>query len=143
MAESKYEKYLYNDIILQGRHAKRLGFDGYKSWGINYWMRWTYIAEPYTMEEKPHTHDYDQCCHFYGGDPKDVEDFQAEVWFYIGGEKQVITKPTVVYVPKGTLHCPLIYKRIDKPIIFQNVAFAGEYVKTMENGEVLKVKPGH
>jgi hypothetical protein len=157
MAESKYGKYLTHDFVIDGfpvidketgkrtdkRGPKRLGFDGMNHWGgLNYWMRWSYITQPFMMEQVPHTHDYDQCAHFYGGDPNDISDFQAEVWFYLGeeGEKQVITKPTIVYIPKGMMHCPLTYHRIDKPIIFQNVCFTGEYLKTLEDGKEIYVR---
>ena len=153
MAETKYAKYLYHDFIIEGKHwdnlsggkmklaPKRLAFDGMNHWGLNYWMRWTYVTEPFTMEQVPHSHEYDQCAHFYGGDPSNVEEFDAEVWFYLGeeGEKQVITKPTIVYIPKGMIHCPLTYKRIDKPIIFQNVCFTSEYLKTLDTGEKIYV----
>jgi hypothetical protein len=150
MAESKYGKYLCTDFVmdaagpLKEMGKKRLIFNGAEHWGINYWMRWTYITKPFTMEEKPHSHDYDQCAHFYGGDPSNVEEFDAEVEFYLGeeGEKQVITRPTIVFVPKGLIHCPLVYKRIGKPIIFQNVCFTGEYEKTMDTGEKLKMPKG-
>ena len=121
---------------------KRLAFDGSTNFGgINYWMRMTYITQPFTMEQEPHSHEYDQCAHLYGGDPNDFGDFQAEVWFYLGeeGEKQVITKPTIIYIPRGMMHCPLVYHRIDKPIIFLNVCFTGEYKKTMEDGKELYV----
>jgi hypothetical protein len=155
MAESKYAKYLADDFVIEGfrmrdqkgepgmKVPKRLAFDGSTHFGgINYWMRMTYITQPFMMEQEPHSHDYDQCAHFYGGDPNDLSDFQAEVWFYLGeeGEKQVITKPTIVYIPKGMMHCPLTYHRVDKPIIFQNVCFTGEYVKTLEDGKQLHVR---
>ena len=150
MAETKYGKYLCTDFIIEGlgklkdMGKKRMVFNGVDHWGINYWMRWTYIDRPFTMEQVPHSHDYDQCSHFYGGDPSNIAEFEAEVEFYLGeeGEKQVITKPTIVFIPKGLIHCPLIYKRVDKPIIFQNVAFTTEYVKTMDSGEKVKLPPG-
>ena len=155
MAESKYGKYLTNDFVIQGYQMKkpddggeagqvpkRLAFDGTEHWGLNYWMRLTYITAPFKMEQTPHSHEYDQCAHFYGGDLNDVEDFQAEVWFYLGeeGEKQVITRPTVVYIPKGLMHCPLTFVRVDKPIVFQNVCFTDEYLKTMDDGKQVYVR---
>jgi hypothetical protein len=155
MAESKYGKYLTNDFIIQGfqiknretgekfkQAPKRLAFDGMEHWNLNYWMRLSYIAEPFKMEQVPHVHDYDQCVHFYGGDLSNIEDFQAEVWFYLGeeGEKQVITKPTIMYIPTGLKHCPLTFVRVDKPVIFQNVCFTSEYKKTLNDGKQLYVR---
>jgi hypothetical protein len=158
MEKTKYSKYLAEDFVIDGfpmrdpktgemtknpKAIKRLAFDGSTHWGgINYWMRMTYVTQPFKMEQVPHTHDYDQCAHFYGGDPSKLDDFQAEVWFYLGDEveKQVITKPTIIYIPKGLKHCPLTFVKIDKPIIFQNVCFTGEYVKTLEDGKQFHVR---
>jgi hypothetical protein len=155
MSELKFAKYLTNDFIIQGfqiknrdtgekfkQAPKRLAFDGTNHWGLNYWMRMTYVTEAFKMEQVPHSHEYDQCAHFYGGDLSNVEDFHAEVWFYLGeeGEKQVITKPTIVYIPKGMMHCPLTFVRVDKPIVFQNVCFTSEYLKTTEDGKQFYVR---
>lgn len=150
MAGSKYGKYLYTDFVmdamgpLKDMGKKRLVFNGADCWGINYTMRWTYITKAFMMEQKPHSHEYDQCVHFYGGNPSNVGEFDAEVEFSLGaeGEKQIITKPTTVYIPKGMIHCPLTYTRIGKPIIFQNICFTPEYEKTMETGEKLKMPRG-
>jgi hypothetical protein len=154
MAELKYGKYLTNDFIIQGLPLKdpktgegkdlpkRLAFDGTEHWGLDYWMRLTYITEPLKMEQVPHSHEYDQCAHFYGGDLSNIEDFRAEVWFYLGeeGEKQVITKPTIIYIPKGMMHCPLTFAKVDKPIVFQNVCFTSEYLKTLDDGKQIHVR---
>jgi hypothetical protein len=148
MAEYKHAKNLCTDFVvapmgpMKDMGKKRLIFNGAENWGINYWMRWTYITRAFMMEQEPHSHDYDQCSHFYGGDPSNVEEFDAEVEYYLEGEKIVITKPTIVYIPAGMIHCPLTYVRIGKPIIFQNVALTGEYEKTMESGEKRKMPKG-
>jgi len=41
--------------------------------------------------------------------------------------KFVFTEATMVYVPAGLYHCPLNFKKVDKPIIFINIFFAKEY----------------
>jgi hypothetical protein len=57
------------------------------------------------------------------------------VEFYLGEEvgrleKYVITKPSMIYVKPGMLHCPLRFVRVDdpkKPILFQDLTLAGTY----------------
>jgi hypothetical protein len=57
------------------------------------------------------------------------------VEFYLGEdmgklEKYLITKPTMIYVKPGMLHCPLRFVKVDdpkKPIFFQDLTLAGVY----------------
>ena len=61
---------------------------------------------------------------FLGGTFPNVFDFDAEIEFTIGkigedAETFTITKPTIIRVPAGVYHCPLNFKRIDKPVFFQ------------------------
>jgi hypothetical protein len=145
MAESKWEKYVIRNPINEGNFAKRLFINGSEHFpGLNYWLRWNYINQPYLMEV-PHKHDYDQVFHLFGADSSNITDFQAEVYVHIGDEDETIkvTGPAIIYVPKGTMHCPIDFKRVDKPIIWMNIAFPeGDYIKTLTTGERLKRRPG-
>ena len=59
------------------------------------------------------------------------------------GEKEIVTSPTIIYVPKGLMHCPVDFRRIDKPIIWMNVALVkGEYLQTLPSGEKVPMPPG-
>ena len=53
----------------------------------------------------------------------------AEVELYLGeeGERHVITHTTIVHIPKGMIHCPLNFKKIDRPIMFLNVPLTAHY----------------
>ena len=86
------------------------------------------------MVKDPHTHDFDQFLHFFTGDSLHIAEFDAEVEFTLGEEleKHVITEPTVIHVPAGVLHGPLEFKRVDKPVVFMNVAFTPQYMKPGE-----------
>ncbi len=44
------------------------------------------------------------------------------------GEKHIITEPTILHIPKDTIHCPLNFKVVNKPVIFMNVALTPQYV---------------
>lgn len=98
------------------------------------------IYEPVQMEMEPIYHREAENLVFLGGTLPDVfSSFDAEIHFYMGKtldtmEKIVITEPTLVKVPKGYWHSPLNFVRVDKPIYFQAVLFAGTpgYVKKVE-----------
>lgn len=59
----------------------------------------------------------------------DFSDFGAEVELVMGeeGEKHIINTTTWVFIPKGVLHCPLDFKRVDKPLMFGHIMFAPTY----------------
>ena len=81
------------------------------------------------MIDKPHQHSCAEILYFIGGDPMNFKEFGAEVELVMGeeGETHTITTTTWVYIPKGLMHCPLNFKRIDKPIMFGHVMFAPTY----------------
>jgi len=76
------------------------------------------------MVEETHAHGFDQILFFLGGDPRNIKDFDAEVEMTVGGKKEIITYAACVYIPKGTLHCPLNIKTVNKPITFIDVTLA-------------------
>ena len=89
------------------------------------------INAPVQMETEPIYHREAEDLVFLGAVLPDVfSSFDAEIHFFMGRtletmEKIVITEPTVVRVPKGWWHCPLRFVRVDKPLLFQAVLFAG------------------
>ena len=134
MVEGKYDKFFIQNPIVPGRFGPRLVFfsRNYEAVGEkDYSVLWNYIAELFLMVDNPHSHGFDQFLHFYGANPVDITYFEAEVEMSQGeeGEKHIITKPTVLHIPKDTIHCPLNFKVVNKPIIFMNVALTPEYTK--------------
>lgn len=134
MSEGKYDKYFVKNPTTEGRFGPRLVFfsRNHESVGEkDYSVQWTCITEPYLMVEEPHSHDFDQFLHFYSGISTDITDFDAVVEMSLGEEieKHIITEPTVLYIPANTIHCPLNFKVINKPVVFMNVALTPEYMK--------------
>ena len=84
------------------------------------------------FKDPPHSHDFDQVFHFMGGDPRDITDFRAVVEFTLEGEKHILDRMTLIYVPKGMIHCPIEVINVEKPIMFMNVALTGEYERAGE-----------
>ena len=130
MADIKYQEYFIKEPIEIGKFAPCLR---YTSDFINtsFAIRWHYVTEPWLMEEEPHTHDFDQFTCFIGGDPTDIREFGAEVELFLGeeGEKYIIDTTTIVYIPKGLVHCPLTFKTVNKPIMFMNIPQTSHYGK--------------
>jgi mannose-6-phosphate isomerase-like protein (cupin superfamily) len=77
---------------------------------------WLWKAYPDRIWVKEHAHNFDEVFGFYGTDPNNPKDLCGEVEMWIGGERHILTKSCVVFVPKGTKHCPLIIKRVDRPV---------------------------
>jgi len=63
-----------------------------------------------------HSHDYDEVIAFFGTDHNDPYDLGAEVELWLGDEKHIITKTSLVFIPAGLKHCPLIFLRVDRPV---------------------------
>jgi hypothetical protein len=76
-----------------------------------------------------HEHPYGECLVFTGLDYDNPNSFDAEVEICMGekGEKHIIDSPTVVILPAGFPHCPLITTRVDKPFGFLAISLSGEH----------------
>jgi hypothetical protein len=67
-----------------------------------------------------------------GSDPKNLRDLGGEVQWGMGDGEEAATytlmSTTAIYVPGGLPHGPLVYNRVDRPIL--NIAIglqAGDY----------------
>ena len=65
-----------------------------------------------------HSHDFDEVIAFFGTDPDNIHDLCGEVELWLGGEKHIIDKSCMVFVPAGLEHCPLRFNRVDRPIFY-------------------------
>ena len=87
------------------------------------------------MIPKAHKHDFDQYIMFFGANQDDIGDFDARIEMTLGEEKemQIITSPTIVYVPAGMRHGPLNFAVINKPVLFVDVASSNKYYRVWED----------
>ena len=74
-----------------------------------------------------HTHDYDEIIVHFGSDPTNPEDLGGEIEFWLGEEPNIITKSCVIFVPKGVPHCPLILRKVARPISHSATATDKDY----------------
>ena len=69
---------------------------------------------------------------FMGADPMNFFDFDAEIEMTFGDdpdhmESKIITKPTVVRIPANTWHCPIRFRKMKKPVMFQAAFMSGTW----------------
>jgi len=90
-------------------------------------------AEPKDGEEhgpKPHTHPFDEVIGFFGSNPEDPHDLCGEVELWIEDEQYILTKSFTAFIPAGTRHCPLIMRKIDRPIFHFTLGPGKKYKKS-------------
>ncbi len=78
-------------------------------------------------EQHSHTHDSDEIIGFFGSDHKDPYDLGGEIEFWIEDEQYFLTKTSMIFIPGGLKHCPLLIKRVDRPIFHFSTVTAGQY----------------
>ena len=89
-----------------------------------------YLKPGPTLETTPHKHDTDEIIGFFGSDPENPHDLGGEVEIWLEDEKQVIDRSAMIFVPAGMTHCPLVIKRVDRPIFHFTTVTGGQYRKT-------------
>ena len=90
------------------------------------------VRKPYMFHEPTHKHNFTEFFFLFGTNPMDMKEFDAEVEFSFGEEreKHVITSPAIVVIPPGVYHCPLNYARIGKPIHCLEAFLTSKYTST-------------
>ena len=81
--------------------------------GIN--MGFRYYVKPFKMELQSHHHDVDEYLFFLGAQLPDLTaNFDAEIEIFLGPEyeRHIITKPCILYIPRGFEHNPMDIKRL-------------------------------
>jgi mannose-6-phosphate isomerase-like protein (cupin superfamily) len=147
MAKTKYGKHFLTEPELRTKFALKTMapsalFESKINFGAdsNVSIAWRYIEKPMVMDKVPHAHpDFDEFLVFLGGNLENTFDFDAEIDMYMGKEQEIYTinKATIVYIPKGLFHCPIDFKRIGKPVLFQPIPLTPAYY-TM--GEASKIR---
>jgi len=86
------------------------------------------IVTPYDVRMN-HGHDFHETLAFLSGDPKNIKELGAEVTVRLGDEQEVHTfnTPTIISMPPGLKHCPMLVHNIKKPVIFLEVSATKEF----------------
>lgn len=131
---SKYAN-LFKKMVVKagpgGADAKQLitlnGHHDLEGQDINFEMG--LYTEPGQWSEAAHVHPYDEIMVFFGHNTDDLRYLGAEITIEIGPEqeKHTFDVATVVSIPKGTLHCPVVCNKVEKPYRMARVGLAGNY----------------
>ena len=100
----------------------------------NSWLDIVWVWDQTNPKELPplHRHPFAEIVLLIGSNPKDLRDLGGELSWGMGegddAETFTLTKTTAIYVPANLPHAPLIFERVDRPIL--NVAIGlntGDY----------------
>jgi hypothetical protein len=124
MGGTKYGKYIKRELIKDIPHytgKSIVAHDGELDTDCS--LGYHCISKPMSFD-RPHSHDFPEMLGFIGGDPLDITDFGAEIEITLGEEREVhfINTPAVIAMPAGLLHCPIVFKKVEKPLIFLEIS---------------------
>ena len=94
-------------------------------------MNTAWYLKTNTVELEAHTHETDEIIGFFGSNPADPYDLGGEVEIWLEDEKHIITRTAMIFVPAGMKHCPLILRRVDRPIFHFTTVTGGQYDKNL------------
>jgi hypothetical protein len=144
VSKGKYARYFTTDIreessipgIIEGPTFGLRGARQMPGAGANF--GWIVITKPLFIDKVPHVHDGDEYLFFLGAQvPDSFSTFDAEIDFSIGEEqeKYTITEPTLIFIPRGLLHTPLNFRKINKPVLFGMILLTPRFTKTERDGK--------
>ncbi len=86
------------------------------------------IVTPYDVR-MTHAHDFHETLCFLSGDPTNIKELGAEVSVCLGDEmeKHTFNTPTIISMPPGLKHCPMLVHNVTKPVIFLEVSATKEF----------------
>jgi len=92
------------------------------------------IVTPYDVRMN-HAHDFHETLCFLSGDPKNPKELGAEVTVSLGDEqeKHTFNTPTIISMPPGLKHCPMLVDKVTKPVVFLEVSATKMFVGKPED----------
>ena len=139
MAETKYGKYIITDLKTDfseefnaqyAKWATRILWVDDKVVEGAFQMNVSWYLRPQTGQKplEAHTHDAGEIIGFFGNNHEDPNDLGGEVEFWLEDEKHLITKSCLIFIPGGMIHCPLMLRRVDRPIFHFSTVTSGQYI---------------
>ncbi|OGO31220.1 MAG: hypothetical protein A2Z29_09275 [Chloroflexi bacterium RBG_16_56_11] len=99
---------------------------------LNFTMGLYNKTGPWSLGEVAHVHPYDECLIFFGHNTDNLSYLGAELTIDIGGEheKHTFSDPTVVSIPRGLPHFPIVCKKVERPYRVMRVGLGPRYVSS-------------
>jgi len=95
-------------------------------------MNTSWYLKPNTHGAEAHQHDVDEIIGFFGGDYQNPYDLGGEIEMWLEDRRFIIDKTTMIFLPAGMKHCPLIIRRIERPIFHFSTVTDGKYVQRQD-----------
>ena len=138
MTKRKNEKYIVTDLkgapdmdpeaaAVYSNWAKRVLWLNDKVVPGAYNMMFSWYLKPPSKSLEAHAHDYPEIIIFLGSNPEDPYNLGGEIEFWMEDEKYNLTRSCFIWVPKGMQHCPMVIKRVDRPIIHLGSSVRPDY----------------
>ena len=105
-------------------------------------MNCSWYLRPNPNGPAPHAHDVDEIIGFFGNNPDNPWDLGAEIEFWIENQQFIINRSALIYVPAGVKHCPLIIRKVDRPVIHFSVVTSSQYI-AQEKGWIIPPASGY
>jgi len=140
-AASKYGNLIIKeDKLVKKGHFVDSIFSNFDNLNIDLHVNYHCMTQPLFMVKEPHAHPCYEILCFIGGNPLNIRDFGGEVDLTLGDEKHTINSTSFVVIPPGLPHCPLNFRKVDKPFMFMVILTMGKYATLPQ--EQLGVKSG-
>ncbi|NLY39257.1 MAG: hypothetical protein GX044_08165 [Firmicutes bacterium] len=115
--------------------------------GFNACFSYGFVKKPGVCHpmEGAVVHPYDECLVFASTDLVNFRNLGGEISIELGEEREeyVFNEPTVVCIPKGLVHGPIKYRRVDRPFVHYTISLAPQYQATViPPGELAPVSKG-
>jgi len=126
MTETDYRKYLVDTPVcepgqleIKNRQPTQTYISNDQIPGCNYHVSlgWIYGMPDPATHIYEHVHDYDEIVIHWGGDYRTPQVLGGEVEFYIGGQPVTFNTTTAIFLPGGTPHGPVTWKKFEFPHI--------------------------
>ena len=145
MAEPKYDKYFLTDVVKENKFGgEAIGLGSSDIIPANAKMRLgiSVIRKPYMFHEPTHKHMFTEYFFFFGSNPMDMQEFDAEVEFSFGSEKEKhsISSPTIVVAAPGVYHAPLNYAKANKPFYCLEAFMTSQYAGVDLGEDLTEIK---
>jgi hypothetical protein len=124
MAKIDYEKYLVRKPLYEAfggtknRQSPTMTMMSNKQVpDCNYYIEpgWIYGIPDPNPSLHEHVHEYDEIVMHWGGRPEIPQVLGGEIEFYVGGQPITFNTSTFLYIPRGTPHGPVIWKKFQFP----------------------------
>jgi len=104
----------------KGKPLKMLPAIKEMSQRVDHQFSWRVTASPEEMDRllRSAPAEGHKAVFLIGGDGRNFVEFDAEAEMFLGDKVRKIDYSCYFFIPKGTPHCPLVIKRVGKPIVF-------------------------